>query len=116
MIGKLKYQKMYDLSIHESASFVIARRSLGIGEKLSLYRYPSKFVKESVLDLAGDRVKRIHNWALWRKLRDNYEAVLTGLQSRMSSLKELDGSLCYAGENPAGESSSIIGRGCINNV
>jgi len=100
VIGKLKYQRMYNLSIHESASYVIGRRGLGFNEKLSLYKYPSRIVKELILDLAGDRAKRIHNWNLWRKLRDNYKAVLTGLQSRMSNLKELDGNLCYVGGNP----------------
>ena len=104
VIGKFKYQKMYNLSIHESASYVIGRRGLGFNEKLSLYKYPSKYVKELVFDLAGDKTKRIHSWALWRKLRDNYKkAVLTGLQSRMQSLKEDCGNLCYIGENPIGE-------------
>jgi IS605 OrfB family transposase len=103
VIGKLKYQGMYNLSIHESASYVIGRRGLGFNEKLSLYKYPSETVKRLVLDLAGDRTKRIHSWVLWRKLRDNYKAVLTGLQGRMSNLKELDSSPCYVGENPTGK-------------
>lgn len=80
VIGKFKYQKMYNLSIHESASYVIGRRGLGLNEKLSLYKYPSIYVKELVFDLAGDKTKRIHSWSLWRKLRDNKKAVLTGLQ------------------------------------
>lgn len=103
IIGKFKYQKMYNLSIHESASYVIGRRGLGFNEKLSLYKYPSEIVKGIVLDLAGDRTKRVHNWYLWRKLRDNYKAALTAIQSRTSNLKELDGSLCDMGENPIGE-------------
>jgi len=83
-------------------------------EKLSLYKYPSEIVKNVVLDLVGNRTKRIHSWFLWRKLRDNYKAVLTGLQSRMSNLKELDGDLCYVGENPTGKSSLITGQRCLN--
>ena len=59
--------------------------------------------QELVLDLAGDRTKRIHPWSLWRKLRDNHKAVLTGLQGRMSNLKELDSNLCYVGGNPTGK-------------
>ena len=79
VIGKFKYQKMYNLSIHEAASYVIGRRGLGFNERLSLYKYPSEIVKELVLDLVGDRTKRLHSWVLWRKLRDNYKAaVLTG--------------------------------------
>jgi len=115
VIGKFKYQKMYNLSIHESASYVIGRQGLGFNEKLSLYKYPSKYVKELVFDLVGDKTKQIHSWALWRKLRDNYKAVLTGLQSRMSNLKELDDNLCYVGENPT---SKVVPpklvEGCLN--
>ena len=103
VIGKLKYQKMYELSIHESASYAIGRRGLGFNEKLSLYKYPSSIVKELVFDHAEERTKRLHGWVLWRKLRDNYKAVLTGLQSRMQSLKEDCGNLCYIGENPTGK-------------
>jgi len=91
VIGRFKYQKMYNLSIHESASYVIARRGLGFNEKLSLYKYPSKLLKELVLDHAGDRTKRIHSWSLWRIMRDNYKATLTASRSRLSNLKELDG-------------------------
>jgi len=56
----------------------------------------------------------IHSWNLWRKLRDNYKASLTAIQSRMSDLKELDGNLCYVGENPTGKSFLITGQGCLN--
>jgi len=113
IIGKFKYQKIYNLSIHESASYVIGRRGLGFNEKLSLYKYPSEIVKNVVLDLAGDRTKRIHSWTLWRKLRD--KATLTALQTRMSNLKELDGSVCYEGENPSGKVvPPKLVKGCLN--
>ena len=104
---------MYNLSIHESAAYVIARRGLGYNEKLSLYKYPSRIVKTIVLDLAGDGAKRIHSWNLWRKLRDNYKAVLTELQSGMQSLKEDCGNLCYVGENPTGKPFLITGQECV---
>lgn len=115
VIGKLKYQKMYNLSIHESASYVIARRGLGFNEKLSLYKYPSKPLKELILDRAGDRTKQIHSWALWRILRDNYKATLTASRSRLSNLKELDGDLRCKGENPLGRVTSLeLVERCLN--
>jgi len=80
VIGKFKYQKMYNISIHESAAYVIGRRGLNFNKKLSLHKYPSEIVKSVVLDLAGDRTKRIHSWSLWRKLRDNYKVVQRELQ------------------------------------
>lgn len=113
VIGKFKYQKIYNLNIHESAAFVIGRRGLGFNEKLSLYNYPSNYVKELVFDLAGDKTKRIGSWALWRKLRDNRKAVLTGLRGRMQSLKEGCGDLRYVSENLTGEalSKELVLRG-----
>ena len=33
-IGKMKYMKRFGISIHEAASFVIARRAMGFKEKL----------------------------------------------------------------------------------
>lgn len=118
IIGKLKYQRMYNLSVHESASYVIARRGLRLNEKLSLYKYPSILVKEFVIkNLAGKYDnKRIHSWILWRNLRDTKRTVLTGLRNRMSSLKELDGNFRNIGENPIGESRTIIGRSRAFNV
>lgn len=107
VIGKFKYQRMYNLSTHESASYIIARRGLGFNEKLSLYKYPSKLVKELVLDRAGDRTKRIHSWALWRMLRDNYQATLTASQGRLFNLKELNGNPCCKGGNPLGKDVSL---------
>lgn len=117
VIGRLKYQKMFNLSIHQSASYVVGRRGLGYNEKLSLYKYPSRLVKELVLNLAGDRTRRIHSWSLWRKLRDNQNAVLTALQSRLQSLEEgcglsavpmgQVGNLCYGGVNPSGETPCL---------
>lgn len=88
VIGRLKYQRMFNLSVHQSASYVVGRRGLGFNEKLSLYKYPSRLVKELVLDLAGDSTKRFHSWSLWRKLRDKEDAVLTALQGRLQSLEE----------------------------
>ena len=106
VMGKLKYQQMYNLTIHESAAYVIAHRGLGFQEKLSLYGYPSGVVKTLVLNLAGRGAKRVHNWYLWRILRDNL-SILTGSLTRTLNLKEfsgfpLNGMVSSVGEIPTG--------------
>lgn len=118
IIGRFKYQKMYNLNIHESAAYVIGRRGLGFNEKLSLYKYPSALVKKFIIrTLAGKYdSRRIHSWMLWRKLRDDYRATLTALRGGMSNLKEFDGNPRYIGESPVGESVIRIGRSRIFNI
>ena len=117
IIGKLKYQKMYNLTTHESASYVIGRRGLGFNEKLSLHGYPSMLVKEFIIkNLAGRyNNKRIHSWVLWKTLRDNQKISQTAIQSRMSNLKELDDNLCNVSENLTSEVIllKLVG-GCLN--
>jgi IS605 OrfB family transposase len=104
VIGRFKYQKLFKLSIHESAALVVGRRSLGFSESISLYKYPKSLVKSILLrTLEGtDGKRRFHNWRLWRTLRDSYQAVLTGLRRSMSDLKESDEYLCYGGGIPPG--------------
>ena len=88
IIGKLKYMKMYNLSVHESASFVIARRGLGFKEKLSLYKYPRSMVNSIVIwNLEWKKNEDRTYLGLWRKLRDNRRGVLTELKSRMSGVR-----------------------------
>ena len=54
-IGKMKYMKRYGISIHEAASFVIARRALGFKEKLP-----------PVLGaLLPEKMVGSHHWAQW---------------------------------------------------
>ena len=46
-------------------------------------------MKEAVFHhLEGKKNKRVHSWIMWKTLGDNKEAVLTGLSSRMTDLKE----------------------------
>lgn len=105
IIGKYKYRWMHKTSIHESAAFVIGRRGLGYNEKLSFYKLSAGAVKAFVVrTLAGkydDR--RIHSWRLWKALNDNIEAVLTGLQVRLTDLKEFVGNIWYRSESLRGE-------------
>jgi IS605 OrfB family transposase len=86
VIGKLKYKDLFNISIHESASFVIARRGLGYRETLSLCKYPLSLLKSIFTkNLVGNYGKYgWKSWGMWRKLRDNRGDILTELQSRMS--------------------------------
>lgn len=45
-IGKVKYQQMYGLSIHQAAAFVLARRGMGLKEKMPKSILPVLFAKE----------------------------------------------------------------------
>lgn len=87
VIGRVKYMEMYNLTIHESAAFVIARRGLGFNEKVSIYKLSNTLVKEKILrTLEGKyKNKRIHNWVFWKEIK----AVLTGLGNRMRTLQEV---------------------------
>ncbi|MCQ6282393.1 hypothetical protein [Bacillus sp. EB600] len=54
-IGKMKYMKRFGISIHEAASFVIARRAMGFKEKLP-----------PVLGtLLPEKIVGTHHWAQW---------------------------------------------------
>ncbi len=54
-IGKMKYMKRCGISIHESASYVIARRALGFKEKLP-----------PVLNtLLPEKIIGVHHWRQW---------------------------------------------------
>ena len=55
-IGKIKYMKRFGISIHEAASFVIARRAMGFKEKLP-----------PVLGaLLPEKITGAHHWVQWK--------------------------------------------------
>ena len=105
IIGKYKYQRIYKITIHESAAFVIGRRGLGFNEKLSFYGYPKSRVKSKVLrTLAGKyQNQRFHSWKLWKALNDYVKATLTVFQLNLHNLKELCDIICDESENLSGE-------------
>ncbi|MFJ5758588.1 hypothetical protein ACIQAA_05480 [Neobacillus sp. NPDC093182] len=47
LIGRVKYQKTYGLSIHQSAALVLARRAMGFKEKIPNQMMPVLFAKEA---------------------------------------------------------------------
>ena len=55
-IGKVKYMSRYGLSVHESAAMVIARRAMGLKDRM-----PKRYIAE----LPKEKLPR-HHWAHWR--------------------------------------------------
>ncbi|UJL45442.1 IS200/IS605 family accessory protein TnpB-related protein [Virgibacillus sp. NKC19-16] len=54
-IGKMKYMKRLGISIHEAASYVIARRAMGFKEKLPPVLH----------SLVPEKKQGLHHWAQW---------------------------------------------------
>ncbi|GGM23654.1 hypothetical protein GCM10011351_06800 [Paraliobacillus quinghaiensis] len=54
-IGKMKYMKRFGISIHESASYTIARRAMGFKEKLP----------PALHSLVPEQKQGLHHWAQW---------------------------------------------------
>jgi len=113
--GRLKYQRMFSIPIHEAAAYVIGRRASGLPETLSVYQLPHGEARRLVLQTlqeAGNKLNRhYHSWSLWKQLANT--PVLTERQPCLSSPGELDGSASdgwSGGGNPSGESRAITGR------
>ena len=74
-IGKMKYMKRFGISIHEAASFVIARRAMGFKEKLP-----------PVLGaLLPEKIIGAHHWVQWRYV----SKLLKGVHTHSFYLSEL---------------------------
>ncbi|MEH7457618.1 IS200/IS605 family accessory protein TnpB-related protein [Bacillus sp. JJ1127] len=55
-MGKMKYMKRFGISIHQAASYVIARRAMGFEEKLPPVLY----------SLLPEKMVGLHHWAQWK--------------------------------------------------
>jgi len=116
VVGKVKYKEMYRITTHEAAAYVIARRGLGLNEKLSIYQCKAKRVKQKVLGTLGEKYqnKKLHSWALWSRIK----AVLTGLRKSMRDLEELRDHFRDDSESLSGEAflqELVAGSDCDNN-
>lgn len=116
-IGRLKYQRMHRITVHEAAAYTVGRRGLGYNETLSVFGIPRRLVKQWTLRTLEGKYqgKRIHSWRLWKALKDNEKTVLTGLWDfKLSKLKELDGhrldEFHDVGVTPTGKPPTITGR------
>jgi IS605 OrfB family transposase len=105
VIGKVKYSQLYMITVHESASYVIARRGLNFNEKISVHNCPSKLVKMYIKGTLDEKYNniRIHNWTFWGKIK----AVLTGLKNKIRNLKELRDYFLNNSETLLGKTSHL---------
>lgn len=126
IIGRLKYREKYKITIHESAAYVIGRRTMKYNEKLhptgfiksknykeklSVYGCPSKSVKEFILGTlaVSSKCKRKSSWKMWHLL--NSKATLTASQMNSGfkkskprkDLNELRANICGTSVNLVGE-------------
>ncbi|OIJ14928.1 hypothetical protein BKP37_07015 [Anaerobacillus alkalilacustris] len=70
-IGKVKYQKTYGLSVHQSAAFVIARRGLGFEENVPKELLSVLFTKEVK---KGQRVYKL--FTHWKKAKQWHDDII----------------------------------------
>ena len=76
-LGRLKYARRYGLTIHESAALVIARRFLGVSEKLFSGQWKVPTGKDAhVTFFVPARNQSEHVWSFWRKLSKKLQAAL----------------------------------------
>ncbi|MGM0900691.1 MAG: IS200/IS605 family accessory protein TnpB-related protein [Bacillota bacterium] len=66
-IGKMKYMKRFGISIHEAASYVIARRAMGYKEKLPPVLH----------SLLPEKITSLHHWAQWGKVSTLLKSIRT---------------------------------------
>ena len=81
IIGKYKYSRLHNLSVHHLASYVIARRGLGFKEAIpSIYDW----VLSQVGEFIESRLKQGSPYRIWSMIHDLFK------QSRITSFKTLE--------------------------
>ena len=85
-IGKMKYMKRLGISIHQAASYVIARRAMGFKEKLPPVLH----------SLLPEKIAGLHHWAQWKYV----STILKGVRVNAFYQSELFdlASFCLKGE------------------
>jgi IS605 OrfB family transposase len=64
-MGKVKYMRRHGLSVHEAAAYVIARRGMGLSEKL-----PAQ-----LMELIPAKKRDRHHWSHWRYLHNKLKEI-----------------------------------------
>ncbi len=70
LIGRVKYQKIYGLSFHQSAAFVLARRAMGFEEKVPKQLMSVLFAKEAK---EGHQISNLFKH--WNKVQIWYKSI-----------------------------------------
>jgi site-specific DNA-cytosine methylase len=76
-IGKVKYQQMYGLSIHQAAAFVLARRGLGLKEKMPKQILSVLFTKEVK---KGQEISNLFKH--WKKAKTWFDEIVLDLKNQ----------------------------------
>ena len=116
VIGRCTYADKYGLTVHEAAAMVIARRFLGVSERLprNLDRVPDGKGGHVTLSLPV-RNRDKHVWTSWRQVRRDLRVAPAGQIRATKSRSSRPLPVCcesnisdFAGENPAHESSAAL--------
>lgn len=76
IIGILKYQSQYDISNHESAGYVIARRGLGYRKE----KIPKPLINRLIKEIKG--FNSLNNWKQWSAIKKAAIAAIKKLTKR----------------------------------
>lgn len=72
LIGRLKYQPQYHISVHQAASLVIARRGIGISNE----KVPKKLINLCVKATQENEFKHQSNWKQWSMVKETLTTML----------------------------------------
>jgi len=75
LIGRLKFARRFGLSVHAAAAFSIARRGMGLSERLPASLEVSLDSSDRVTLTRPARIGRRHVWSLWRRVAKDWSAV-----------------------------------------
>lgn len=70
VIGRIKYAPRYNVTVHQAAALVVARRGLGYIEKLRGLKTVLFDAMEAREDSERVPGRRVHAWSLWKRLAD----------------------------------------------
>ncbi|KQQ34848.1 hypothetical protein ASG19_13860 [Rhizobium sp. Leaf306] len=115
IIGRVKFARRYGLSVHEAASFTIARRAMGYSERLprssdGTVTVPTNGCVHVTLDLPVRNGSR-HVWSQWNGLNKEYhKKALAALRSSgRRSRPARTTSVTSGGRPPGGAGGTLAG-------